>query len=128
FAAILFTWIFSGLMSMNPFGVFDARGQKPDLAAWRNGDAIAERLPLEATQAITLLQRTGFQPVEIGWRILDGQPYMLTRNAAADTRLIMRDGNGFAVRNQWSGDTLLHAATRLLSAPIRSHRELTRHD
>lgn len=128
FAAIIFTWIFSGLMSMNPLGVFDARGQKPDLAAWRNGNAIAERLPLEASQAIALLQRSGFQPVEIAWRILDGQPYMLARDAADDTRLIVRDGNGFAVRYRWSGDTLLHAATRLLPAPILSHRELAHHD
>lgn len=128
FAAIIFTWIFSGLMSMNPLGVFDARGQKPDLAAWRGGDAITQRLPLEAPQAIALLQRAGFQPVEISWRILDGRPYLLARNAAADTRLIAHDENGYTVRTQWDIDTLMHAAARLLPAPIRSHHVLAGYD
>jgi uncharacterized iron-regulated membrane protein len=129
FAAIIFTWIFSGLMSMNPLGVFDARGPKPDLAAWRNGDAIAERLPLEASEAISMLSRAGFHPVEIGWRILDGQPYLLARNATGGTRLVARANDGvLTVRTQWDRATLLHAAARLMPSAIAAQHELAHYD
>ena len=129
FAAIIFTWIFSGLLSMNPVGIFDARGQKPDLAAWRNGDAIAERLPLEADAAVSLLEQHGFRAVELRWRILDGQPYLLARDAAAGTRLIVRGNDGRpAVRSQWDHATLLHAATHLMPTAIATQDELTHYD
>lgn len=129
FASILFTWIFSGLMSMNPLGIFDARGAKPDLTAWRNGDAIAERLPLEASQAISLLQKEHFRPVEIAWRILDGRPYLLARNASAATRLVLRDNDGtFAIHRRWDEDVLRYAAARLLPATMISHETLTQYD
>lgn len=128
FSAIIFTWIFSGLMSMNPFGVFNARGPKPDLVAWRGGDAIKERLPLEASEAIALLQHNDFQAVEINWRILDGQPYLLARNAAGGTRLVVRDNNGFTVHMRWSDEAILHAASRLMHAPPTTMHELTQYD
>ncbi|MGP1615158.1 MAG: PepSY domain-containing protein, partial [Pollutimonas bauzanensis] len=35
FAAIVCAWIFSGLMSMNPLGIFSPEGQRPDLAAYQ---------------------------------------------------------------------------------------------
>ena len=129
FAAIIFTWIFSGLMSMNPVGIFDARGQKPDLAAWRNGDPVVDRLPLQAGAAVSLLEQHGFRAVEIYWRVLDGQSYLLARNAKADTRLIVLGEDGSpAVRTQWDRSTLLHAATRLMASTIASQQELARYD
>lgn len=128
FAAFIFTWIFSGLMSMNPFGIFDAKGMRPDLSAWRNGDAIQNRMPLEAAQALDIFEKANFQPVEITWRILDGRPYLLARNAAADTRLIVQKDDGFAVRTQWSNTELLHAAYRLFPLPMQSSQTLEQYD
>lgn len=128
FAAFLFTWIFSGLMSMNPLGIFDAKGARPDLNAWHHGSAVKNRMMLEAPQAVTLLKNTGFQPVEIMWRILDGRPYLQARNAAASTRLIMQEDGVFTVRTQWDDATLLRAASRLLPVPVQSSERLEQYD
>jgi hypothetical protein len=128
FAAIIFTWIFSGLMSMNPFGIFDAKGARPDIAAYRGGSPAAQHLTLEAPQALALLKDAHFHANEIEWRVLDGKPYLLARNAANATRLIVQDDGNFKVIERWSDDTLLHAASRLMSAPILSHQVLTQYD
>ncbi len=48
-AVVSLTWIFSGLLSMNPFGVFTARGATPaELQAWAGEAASAQLNPAEA--------------------------------------------------------------------------------
>lgn len=128
FAAIIFTWIFSGLMSMNPFGIFNAQGARPDLAAYRNGNPVTTHLSLPVPRALSLLEKTGFQAVEIEWHILNGQPYILARNAAAATRLIVHVNGELAVREQWDVKDLMQAATRLLPAKPKSHQLLHHYD
>ncbi|MFC4276281.1 PepSY domain-containing protein [Achromobacter aloeverae] len=89
FAAITCTWIFSGLMSMNPLGIFAAQGQRPDVAAYRGGLPGTVRPAVAAADALRALQATGFAPREIAWRVLGGQPYLLARDGADRTRLVM---------------------------------------
>ena len=72
FGALLLAWIFSGLMSMNPLGVFDAKGPRPDVAAFEGGNAASLRLPLPASEAVALLAAQGFQASELEWRVLAG--------------------------------------------------------
>lgn len=128
FAAVAFTWIFSGLMSMNPFGVFDPKGARPDIAAYRGGDPGAVRPPLEASQALALFRTAHFEPGEIEWRVIGGRPYLLARDGADATRLLVRSGNAFEVREQWADADLLAAAGALLRAPLASHRRLESYD
>ena len=128
FAAIVVTWIFSGLMSMNPFGIFDPQGARPDLVAYRGGNPAALRMPLEAPQALAILKQAHFHPSEIEWRVLGATPYLLARNADNATRLIVQNGDAFAVREQWTDAELLAAATRLLHAPVISHQRLEQYD
>ncbi|WP_195846327.1 PepSY domain-containing protein, partial [Bordetella pertussis] len=45
FAATTLTWIFSGLMSMNPWQVFGTRATQLDRAAYRGGPLQADNLP-----------------------------------------------------------------------------------
>lgn len=128
FAAIIFTWIFSGLMSMNPLGIFDARGEKPNLSAYRGATPGSVSMPISASSALAILHAAHFQASELEWRVLAGQPYLLARNAVNDTRLIVQDGSRYQSRERWTEAELLHAAGRLMQAPMREHQLLTQYD
>lgn len=128
FGTILFIWIFSGLMSMNPLGIFNAKGLRPDMAAFQGGSPASLRLPLNVPEALSLLKEKGFQPSELEWRVMDGKPYILARNSKGDTKLIARSGTGFAVLDQWPDQELLQAARHLLPSPILSYQKLDRYD
>jgi uncharacterized iron-regulated membrane protein len=66
FAAVTLTWIFSGLMSMNPWRVFDANLAHPrDLLAAAGGDVR-----------------------ELRWTQVLGQPAVLARSAAGATQVL----------------------------------------
>ncbi len=128
FAAIIFTWIFSGLMSMNPLGIFDPKGDRPDISAYRGGNPATHHLALGVPQALALLTNAHFHANEIEWRILDGKPYLLARNAANATRLIVQDKAGFKAIEQWADNDLLQAALHLMPAPVLSHQVLAQYD
>jgi len=178
FAAITCTWIFSGLMSMNPLGVFAPAGPRPDVAAYRGGipsssapgdgpssgglpsgalpsgglpsgglpsgglprggapvAALPDGAPrvgavrpaIEAADALRLLQAASFAPREIAWRVLDGQGYLLARDGADRTRLVLDDGTP-RVQAQWLQAALRSAAVRLNPAPVADMQLLDRYD
>ncbi len=64
FAAITLTWIFSGLMSMNPLGIFSPT-QSPDLARYEGATVAQHHLDRTPTDILQALQRDGFQAVEL---------------------------------------------------------------
>lgn len=127
FAAITLTWIFSGLMSMNPLGIFSA-STAPDLAAY-TGAAALPQPPLLAPQAmLRALQAQGFATVEFEWRTLDGLPYVLARDAAGRTRILTQAGARLLIAPQWSRAALEAAAAKLFEAPVASSRVLSGYD
>ncbi|WP_233237056.1 PepSY domain-containing protein [Bordetella sp. LUAb4] len=133
FAAITCTWIFSGLMSMNPLGVFAAQGPRPDIAAYRGGLPGAIRPAIEAAAALRALQAAGFAPRELAWQVLDGQPYLLARDGADRTRLVVDALNepgqaGPRVQAQWPQASLRAAALHLNAAPLLDMQLLARYD
>jgi len=127
FAAITCTWIFSGLMSMNPLGVFAAQGPRPDLAAYRGGLPGAVRPAIETADALRTLQAAGFVARELAWQVLDGHPYLLARDGADRTRLVF-DGTGPYIQAQWSQGDLRAAALHLNAAPVADMQLLVRYD
>lgn len=128
FGTLLLTWIFSGLMSMNPLGVFDAEGARPDLAAFEGGSPASLRLRLPPADAIALLAAQGFRASELEWRVLAGQPYILARNNLAQTRLIVSENDTYLVRERWPEHFLFAAARRLLPQPMAQAEVLTTYD
>lgn len=128
FAAIVCTWIFSGLMSMNPFHIFDAQKPGPDLSAYRGGTPALVRMGLAPPQALALLEKGGFHASELEWRVLDRQPYLLARDAAARTRLIVARSGNFQVLERWGNDELLQAAAKLMPGTTATHEWLERYD
>lgn len=128
FGTVLLTWIFSGLMSMNPLGVFDAKGARPDVAAFEGGSVAAQRLPVELPQVFATLDAAGFRASELEWRLLAGQAYLLARNSAGQTTLLVAKAGGLTTLDRWPQETLLAAARRLSPAPIAGQAMLHEYD
>ncbi|WP_201506262.1 hypothetical protein, partial [Klebsiella oxytoca] len=92
FGALVLSWIFSGLMSMNPWNLF-GRGTPLDLAAYQGG-SWDRALPagLEADAVLRRLRAAGLRVRELEWRALDGEPYALGRSASGNSLLLTADG------------------------------------
>src|SRR3546814_19245229 len=73
FAGFVFTWILSGLMSMNPLGLFNAAGERPSVVAYQGGLPRAQGILADSAVIITRLQKQGMDAVEMEWRVLAGQ-------------------------------------------------------
>lgn len=127
FSAITLTWIFSGLMSMNPLGIF-APGVRPNIAAYAGGTPADKRLKAAPSEILKTLQDTGFHAVELEWKTLGGKPFVLARDAADNSRLVVAEGLKLAVLTKWPPDALQAAAANLLAAPIRSQELLAEYD
>jgi uncharacterized iron-regulated membrane protein len=128
FGVLLITWIFSGLMSMNPLGIFDPKGERPNQVAYRQGVPGAVRPGLTTAQALTRLHQDRFSPSEIEWRVLAGKPYLLARSASGSTRLITGDAGSLAVLDRWPSDQLASHGARLMKAPVASVQTLDGYD
>jgi uncharacterized iron-regulated membrane protein len=128
FGLMLILWMFSGLMSMNPLGVFDAKHGRPDLDAYRQGTPGKTQFMLSSNQALDLLRSSGFAASELEWKVVSGSGYLLARSASGESRLIFQTSRGWTVQERWP-DTVLHqAGTRLRPAAIESVDKLHAYD
>ncbi|MCO5104336.1 MAG: PepSY domain-containing protein [Burkholderiaceae bacterium] len=120
FGAILILWMFSGLMSMNPIGIFSPRNDRPDIAAYRQGTPGAVRPTLPASEALSMLQHAGFTASELEWKVLAGNAYLQARGTDGSSRLIVQHNNSWAVQERWSDSVLAQAGSRLHTAAIEA--------
>jgi hypothetical protein len=74
--ALCLTWIVSGLLSVNPWKVFDAPGPKPEHNAFAGGLLQADAA-LPAGQVLAELQRHGLVAKSLEWRRAAGQHLVL---------------------------------------------------
>lgn len=111
FSAIVCTWIFSGLMSMNPGGLFAGSDPGPDRQAMAGAQLAA---PIADPQPVLqALHAAGFEPVQLEWRRMAGQPYVLARDATAGSRIVRREDAALLVQSMWQPDAVLDAARAL---------------
>lgn len=68
---LAFTWVLSGLLSVNPWRVFDTRAPKPDRAAYAGGPMTADAAP-EARAVLRRLRAQGVAAQELEWRRVGG--------------------------------------------------------
>lgn len=119
FGVIVVTWTFSGLMSMNPFGLFSPSHPRPNLTAYQGKpqhDLGSLTQPLRIIQA---LHNTGFTPVELHWRHLNAETFVLAYDRQADTRLVRKNADDtLAVSNAWAIADVMPAAQRLFDYPV----------
>ncbi|WP_313620330.1 PepSY domain-containing protein [Achromobacter sp.] len=111
FSAFVCTWIFSGLMSMNPAGIFSGDGPGPDrkaMAGLAHADHLSDPRPV-----LQALHEAGFLPVELEWGAMSGERYVLARDANADSRIVRLGDSGLTLERAWSPDTVQQAARAL---------------
>lgn len=109
---VTLTWIFSGLMSMNPFSVFSSRGATADEQRRWSGPAAPATLPPAAA-----LQAAGPLPVrEIDTVRFNGQAWYRLRSADA-TLLVRADGSADA---RSAGGARTAALAALPDADVRT--------
>ncbi len=91
FGLAAFTWVLSGLFSMNPWNLFNAPGTGVNLKAYAGGELEARHFPLPAADALTRFKETGFTPCELQWHLIDGKGYYLAFNNAGESRLLFAE-------------------------------------
>lgn len=84
---VLLIWLLSGMLSMEPWGLFQSRS---GISA---GTLAGAPLPLDALSddlhsSLQRLREAGIEAVELDWYMLAGEPYLLGRDARGETRLL----------------------------------------
>lgn len=122
FALVTITWIFSGLMSMNPWRIFDTGASKLDMAALQGGP-LAPGAADAAPQV--LLAASGGAVRELRWTRVLGENRVLAQ-AAGGPPLVLdsRDGSPIGL----DAAALRLAATQLLPAPVARVERLQDYD
>ncbi|NBF13241.1 PepSY domain-containing protein [Pseudomonas sp. Fl4BN1] len=87
FGVLAITWIFSGLMSMNPWKIFSS-AQPLSVAAYQGAPLSAAAFPLSAAQALRRFADDGLQARELEWRMIGGQGYVIGHDGAGRTRIL----------------------------------------
>lgn len=126
FAVVTISWIFSGLMSMNPWQIFHAEAAPMNRQAYAGGLLQPAQFPLEAGAALARLPGD-FRAHEISWHLLDGQPYLVARDGRGNSRIVPATA-GQAVLDAFPTAQLLAAASRLSPAAIADTELLQHYD
>lgn len=112
FGLITFTWILSGLFSMNPWKIFDS-GAKLNMASYQAGHIENSLFPLGIQQAIQTLQNAGFYPVELQWQVLDGKGYYIAFNNQGNSQILAAETGALPLQ-QFPHAQLEQAAQRAM--------------
>ncbi len=127
FGVLTVTWIFSGLMSMNPWKVFDSRAPRLDATAYAGGPLSLTEPSVSVPQLLARLSADGLTPRELHWRRIAGRMHVIGHDGIG-TRLLAVDG-ATAPLTRLPQAALLRDATRLLpGATIRAHEVLEAYD
>ncbi|KRD15216.1 hypothetical protein ASE39_15825 [Acidovorax sp. Root267] len=91
-AVFTLTWMFSGLMSMNPFGVFTGRAVDPQARTQWAGEA--PRMVRGPAEAVALAAAEGVVPLEVDTLRIAGQAWYRVRGHGEGVvqRLVRADG------------------------------------
>ncbi|NYT87012.1 PepSY-associated TM helix domain-containing protein [Pollutimonas harenae] len=128
FAGFVFTWILSGLMSMNPLGVFNPE-LRPNMVVYRGGPPQAQGILADSAAVIERLQEQGLSAVEMEWQRLAGQSYILARDAVGRSRLVMIGAAGeLRIRDRWTDAEVMRAASQLLPHTVTTQRHMSEYD
>ena len=124
FALVTITWIFSGLMSMNPWRVFDTGAPKPRTEALSGGPLV---LPASQSLALpsALLRAAGGDVRELRWVRVLGQDRVLAQRAGGQPVVLGGADAGSVALDE---SALLAAGADLVAAPVARVERLTDYD
>lgn len=121
------TWIFSGLMSMNPWQVFDTP-TRLDMRAYSGGEFGPESFPVSVGEALRSFNAQNFSPREIELRLVDGTGYYIGHNESGLT-LILPAKAGAAPSAMFPTELLEKAGAHLVgNASVKDATVLTEYD
>ncbi|WP_286075150.1 PepSY-associated TM helix domain-containing protein [Stenotrophomonas sp. 59] len=119
-AAFVFTWIFSGLMSMNPLGVFSSTREAIDSVRYRGGSAAVDGMLGEPAALLAAAGARHFRPVEIQWRRIGGELFAVLLDGRGDTRIVSSEDGELQVLRQLPVDWLQQRARAMSDAPMQA--------
>ncbi|WP_459041973.1 PepSY domain-containing protein [Stenotrophomonas sp. PSU-St19] len=119
-AAFVFTWIFSGLMSMNPLGVFSSTREAIDSERYRGGAAAVDGMLGEPAALLAAAGARHFRPVEIQWRRIGGELFAVLLDGRGDTRIVSSEDGELQVLRQLPVDWLQQRARAISDAPMQA--------
>ncbi|EJE53781.1 hypothetical protein PMI14_01305 [Acidovorax sp. CF316] len=128
-AVFTLTWMFSGLMSMNPFGVFTGRAADPQARMQWAGEA--PRMARGPAEAVALAAAQGVVSLELDTLRIAGQAWYRVRGQGegAVQRLVRADGPEASVAQAVPDATVLAALQALRpGSPPPAIEQLTRYD
>lgn len=127
FAVTTITFVFSGMMSMNPWKLFEPADTTFDPKAFKGGEFEPARFPLQISQALTLFRDRGFDPGEIEFRLVDGRGYYVGFRGDGASRILLALP-GSEPQERLSFDMLERPAARLVQARVARMTILTAYD
>jgi uncharacterized iron-regulated membrane protein len=124
--AFLLTWVFSGLMSMNPWKLFPPKAPVPDELARYRGGALE---PAAYGRHLGDLLRVHGEPVkEVEWVRFAGRPYFVFYAAPGDSLLYPADRAEPGIRRFAQADLVASARNLQSNARIARIEWLVQHD
>lgn len=125
FGALLIAWIFSGLMSMRPWGLFAAA---PSLqGAYRQAALERDSDPQPLAETLARLRESGFAPRELHWQQVAGKTYRVAYDGQGTSRILAAEP-GATVMLQLPAELLEQAVRKLPDGPSAGISWLQRHD
>jgi hypothetical protein len=88
----LLVWLVSGMLSMEPWGLFEKRSTI-DAAALRSAPLNAGAVKTDLVATLARLREAGIAPVELQWQVFGDQPYLLGIDARGETRILRASGS-----------------------------------
>lgn len=118
-AAFVFTWIFSGLMSMNPLGIFTGTREAVDAGRYRGGTVSVNGALAEPAALLASVDDARFRAVEIQWRRIGGELFALLLDAQGDTRIVSAHAGTLQVTHLLPAAWLQQKLRAMSNAPMR---------
>lgn len=119
-SAFVFSWIFSGLMSMNPLGMFNSPAAVVDLQRYRGLVADMDVAPAKPAAVLAAVRSGHFAPVELQWRRIGGELFAVALDGHGATRIVAGHAGGLQIRRALPVADLRERARVLSAAPMRS--------
>lgn len=112
FGTVLIAWIFSGLLSMNPWQLF-ASSSTAVPAAYRGGELHASSDLQPLAETLAQFRQAGLVPREVHWQLVGGQVYRVAYDALGNSRILAATEEAHALE-QLPASTLEQAARTML--------------
>ncbi|WMJ69364.1 PepSY domain-containing protein [Stenotrophomonas sp. 24(2023)] len=124
-SALVCTWIFSGLMSMNPAGLFSSERSGGAMDAYRGPPPSLDSAVAQPAHVLDALADAGFAPVELQWRRMGGALYALAFDRTGEVRVV---NARLQIARQLPRVQVEQAARSLVAAPVLTATVIERTD